>query len=132
MRDEEHSQLPEALADLVREIGWEAARKLTKKYGGVRLYMPMTVKPEHPITMLIGMEAALKLSALCGGERGTALPKSDAFVRTLRNNTIRARRAQGESARTLALDYALTESMIYQICGEREVMSAAQLQLFGG
>ena len=132
MLDEKIPQLPRSLADLVRAIGWEATRKLTKRYGGVRLYVPQTMTPEHDIAQTIGMEAALKLQAVCGGERGPSLPKSDALMRALRDAEIQARRAKGDSARTLALDYRLTEGHVYYICGERELLPSPQMDLIGG
>lgn len=131
MRDEQFPALPESLADLVRLIGWDAARKLTKRFGGVRLYVPKTMKPEHEIAALIGLEAAEKLSKAYGGEHGPSLPKSDAMMRLMRDEEIRRRRAQ-HSARVLALEYELTESMIYLICGEMEPMASPQMDLIGG
>ncbi len=132
MKDAQYPDLPERLADLVRLIGWDGARKLTKAFGGVRLYVPTTFRDDHPIVQAIGIEAAQKLSSEFAGERGPVLPKSDAFMRRVRNADIRERRAKGESVRKLALEFDLTEVMIYNICEEGPPVPSPQMDLIGG
>jgi hypothetical protein len=61
---------PPGLVEIASRIGAEAALKLAREYGGVRLYVPQTMRSGHPIARLIGPVAA---QALCDWRPGEQL-----------------------------------------------------------
>jgi len=61
--------------DLIAEqVGVDIAKKIVKAYGGTRLYIPQTVKPDHPLAVMIGFDNAVKLGQYFFGER-VIIPK---------------------------------------------------------
>jgi len=76
--------LPDELRQIAEEIGVDAALKLVSARGGVCLYVPMVMTPDHPIARLIGMEAARKLSKRYQGER-IEIPRAVGWRRALRD-----------------------------------------------
>lgn len=125
-------ELPETLRRLVDLLGWDKAVLFTQRFGGVRVYVPETMTPEHQFARLVGMEGAQKLVDEFGGEGNIPIPKADAALRQVRNAAILDGRAQGKTVRNLALEYRLTERQIYALCGEAEPGDARQMDLMGG
>jgi len=105
---------PEAFQEVAQLIGEAATAKLTEQYGGTRLYIPSTLKPEHSLCQLLGKEAAQRLSFEFGGLR-VEIPRAVMLQIAQRNVRILADRATGLSQRELARKYQLTERTIRKI-----------------
>jgi len=105
---------PGVFQDISQIVGEEAAAKLSAQYGGTRLYIPITLKTEHPLVQLLGQQTAQQLvdefSAIT-----VEIPR--AFIRIIarRNELIIADRDDGMSQRQLAIKYQLTERTIRKI-----------------
>ena len=57
-----------SMVELVSIIGDGPARKLSRMYGGVRVYVPTTAHPEHALGVLLGMPGFTALCRAFGGE----------------------------------------------------------------
>jgi hypothetical protein len=126
----DESLIPASLLQIVALIGLEAALKLVKAYGGVRLYVPKKIDADHPLVELIGYPAARALAAEFGGQPHFDIPKCEAALREARNRQIRQDRAMGHSIRELALKYRLTERGIEKILGAGLLRDERQAELF--
>jgi Mor family transcriptional regulator len=121
--------LPPILQNIVAGIGLPLTMKLVQARGGVRLYVPkLELEDDHYLVQLLGREAAEKLQSMFGGDEHFDLPKAERALRAVRDTEIRRRRIKGESVRSLALEYGLTERQIYAICDE--LMDDRQVSLF--
>ncbi|GBL46460.1 hypothetical protein SFMTTN_2274 [Sulfuriferula multivorans] len=103
--------------DVCQLIGEEATAKLVTQYGGTRLYLPATIKPEHPLCQLLGQEIAQKLAGEFSG-LSVEIPRGVKLLIRQRNTLIFADRALGISHRQLALKYRLTERSIREILNQ--------------
>lgn len=116
--------LPQSLREMAQIIGVTHALTLARHFGGVRLYVPVTMTAEHMIARLIGFEAACRLAREYGGQPDLWIPRAQGWaMRALlgqRNAEIRAKRKRGASLRQLAMEYALTERRIYTIIKARD------------
>lgn len=115
------SLLPPLLQEMVGLIGMPATMRLVQKYGGVRIYVPKRVEPDHELARLIGLSNAEALSDAYGGDDHFDVPKGEIALKAVRNATIRSLRAEGVSIRNLSLNPEfgrLTERTIRAICGE--------------
>lgn len=119
--------LPGVLPEMVELIGIADTMKIVEEYGGVRLYIPQDVTPEHPLVLLIGFEHAQKLAEHFGGER-PEIPLVTAIMRQARDIEIR-NQWPTLSQRQLALKYKTTERNIRLILGKCE-LDEKQMQLF--
>ena len=114
--DDAYELLPGILRELVDlpHFGWAATQKLVQRYGGVRLYVPKDIRPDHPLVELLGWEAAAALSAAFGGQDHFDIPMARAAIIAARNAQILADNGT-LSQRTQALKYGLTERQIRNI-----------------
>lgn len=55
-------RLTGVLADIARVAGREAAVEIGRKFGGTRVYFPVTPRPDHWLTQLVGQD---KADAIC-------------------------------------------------------------------
>lgn len=113
-----------AIADL---CGVKAALKLSEAWPGVRLFVPQTMTPDHPIALAIGVTAAEKLAQRHGGET-ISVSSADRYHRQRRNQLILAEYKAGASGRSLALKYGLVEKYVYDLVGKE--LSKQQADLF--
>ena len=116
MNDIDLNLLPGELREIAQLIGIPATMALVGKYGGVGLYVPIELKPDHPLIELIGAKNAEKLSARYPGDE-IEIGKAEAAMRELRNREIRSQ-YPALSQRALALKYNTTERNIRLILGE--------------
>ncbi|MFZ6748538.1 Mor transcription activator family protein [Undibacterium sp. Ren11W] len=107
--------LPQQLRQVADLIGLQATLVLVRHYGGVRLYVPMLMTPEHILSRLIGFETALKLASEFGGIDHFDIPRATGALRLVRNRQIADKYVKGKSLRNLALEYAMTERAIVKI-----------------
>jgi hypothetical protein len=115
------SHLPETVLEMVELIGMPAALKIVESYGGVRLYVPQTIVPDHPLEQLIGRTNAEKLAARYGGEHHFDIPRCVEAARHARDDAIAAEFLAGASYRTLAQRYRLTERSIGNILTRKRI-----------
>lgn len=122
--------LPPLMREIARLVGLDALRKLSARWGGVRLYVPLAenLGAEHPIACEIGLDAGLKLANAYGGEQGIDIARCVEAARRLRNAELLA---QDASQRSLALRYGLTDRQVRNIVrAAREAADEAQGGLF--
>ncbi|MYM32241.1 hypothetical protein GTP58_28305 [Duganella sp. CY15W] len=115
------ADLPQQLRHITEVVGLAAALTLVKHFGGVRLYVPLGMTQDHTLTRLIGYEAACKLSAEFGGMNHFDIPRAAKALRVVRNREIIEKFISGNSLRTLAFDYVMTERQIQKILTESGV-----------
>lgn len=114
----DQSLLPGILLEISELIGMAATLKLVAKYGGVRLYVPKTLRSDHDLVATIGRELAEYMEERFGGEV-LEIPKALLANVALRNVTIK-QEYESLSQRQLALKYHLTERQVRNIlCGDR-------------
>lgn len=111
----ELSDLPAKLREINSIVGLEATLTIVKHYGGVRLYVPMSMTPDHILARLIGFEAAVKLAKEFGGMDHFDIPRAAEAVRSVRNREISEKYMKGKSLRLLAIEYQMTERSILKI-----------------
>lgn len=109
----DQSLLPGILLEISELIGIAATLKLVAKYGGVRLYVPKTLRPDHDLVAIINRELAETMIDRFGGEV-LEIPKALLANVSLRNVTIKQEYVI-LSQRQLALKYKLTERQIRNI-----------------
>lgn len=96
-------------------LGEEATAKLVAKYGGgTPVYIPSKIKAEHPLAVLLGLDAAQFLGDEYGG-LSIEFPRNVALLRTQRNGLIQADYVAGMSQGQLAIKYQLTTRHIRDI-----------------
>jgi hypothetical protein len=123
--------LPGLLREMAGLIGLSATLVIVQHYGGVRLYVPITMTPEHILSRLIGFETALKLSSEYGGLTHFDIPRAVAALRSARNAEISDKFIKGKSVRELALYYMMTERGITKILANQGIgMDDRQADLF--
>lgn len=106
---------PRILQTIAHVIGVEATLKLVKEHGGIRIYVPLELRPAHPLIHTLGREAAEKFVKAFGGEEHFDIPLNTIGSRRERNLRIRERRCQGLSHSKLAREFQTTERNIRNI-----------------
>ncbi|MBI2801267.1 MAG: hypothetical protein HYX63_13480 [Gammaproteobacteria bacterium] len=122
-------QLPGSVRELTECIGLNAALALVDAYGGTRVWIPEQYQPQHPLAKVIGVTAAKTLVGRYALDH-LMIPKCAAALRSARDQAVRARYDEGETARTLARAYGITETRIYQIVAVRPHVGQTQQSLF--
>ena len=107
--------MPSSLAEIIDSIGIGATLKITKSFGGIRIYVPGEehITPEHSLARAIGMEAARKLARVRAREF-IDVPRAARYLRAVRDAAIRAGLDQA-SAADLARLYSTTRRHIFRI-----------------
>lgn len=105
--------LPHGLRDLVDLIGMPACLKLSARYGGRRLSIPMAIRRDHPLALAIGYEASRHLVDTWGGDR-LEVPKAESILRARRNKKIHDLKSR-LSVPQIAEQFGLTERQVYNI-----------------
>ena len=113
--------LPRLLREMVALIGMQATLAIVQHYGGVRLYVPITMTPEHILARQIGVDAACKLSAEYGGLDHFYIPRAAVALRSARNTEIVDKFVKGITLRQLALSYGMTERGVTKILATQDV-----------
>ncbi len=124
-------ELPGSLRELADLIGIDAVWRLVQRWGGVRLFIPVTMPPEHEIAATIGPEAAEALAGHYGGDV-LELAKGDHALRCLRNRAIVDQYDRGVPAARLARDYGLTLRTIRSIINRPPGMDGARREKHPG
>ncbi|MBF0108034.1 MAG: hypothetical protein HQL76_02505 [Magnetococcales bacterium] len=106
--------LPTAIREIGEKIGFESAFKLVERCAGTHVCPPRKMHERHWIAQTIGLPAAKKLSELWGGDR-LYIPFLAAAKQEARNKDIAFRYDNGESVRSLAGTFKLSERAIWRI-----------------
>ncbi|HEV2675529.1 MAG TPA: hypothetical protein VGV37_13375 [Aliidongia sp.] len=97
--------LPEMLANIARWTSVEIAIAIAREFGGGRLYIPETIKREHPLARLVGLQAARVIGAQLGGER-FKVPSARVYLNWLDAKRMFAEgKTRQQIAKTLHLNY---------------------------
>lgn len=124
--------LPPRLEEFVRLIGLPATMLLVERFGGLRIYIPVSPTQEHPFAELIGFENLCALSAEYGID-GTGLrfelPRALRALNAVRNARIRSDFIDGLSVRKLAAEHRLTERHVTRIVADVELKDERQAGL---
>jgi len=127
------NDLPESLQEMVDVIGFDAVMKLVSKFGGTRIRIPAkprSVHRDHPLSRVIGIDAARQLREFYDGEE-LCIPKIATALRAIRNREIlRLHHEEGWPAHRIARKYDLHEMTIYSILSANDPGNDAQGQLF--
>jgi len=108
------------LKPLYELIGYKAVMSLIQRWGGSRIYVPMTFNSEeHPIIQSIGLEAAEKLSWKHGGEQ-LSLPTNMIIANAARDHEILRMRREGKSVAAMAKKFRLSERRVRVILAENK------------
>lgn len=104
---------PESIIELIDVIGVADTYKITKTYGGTRVYIPKTLPPAK-CDLQISIEGISALQKGYGGE-SIEIPKSASIDRFIRNISILQLIDDGISARKIAIKYDLSVRQINNI-----------------
>ncbi len=115
--------LPPRLQEIAGVVGVDATLKLAAASGGLRLFIPAKIHAQHPIAKAIGIDKAKLLSRRYASEC-IALPRGQAYRRSLVRQRALERYYAGESARQVASDLELHEITIYNWAGEDKRIAA--------
>lgn len=107
-------ELPESLREIREVIGWPATMQLVRERGGLPVMVPKTMRADHPLAQLLGIEAAGRLSAIYGGEV-IKIPRAISALRCNRDREILRRYDAGERLAALAREYHLDLRTIERI-----------------
>jgi hypothetical protein len=114
----EKRYLPRDLRDIADLIGVVPTMQLVRRYGGTRLYFPINLTKDHPLSKLIGYGEMLRLVQYAGDS--IEIPRATIAIQAARDKQIRAESLAGESQAALAVRYNLTERWIRSItAGEK-------------
>lgn len=119
-------RLPKATQEIAEVIGRKRALYLVgalpRSYGAytgsrVNLYVPATLKPNHPLVRLLGWPDAMKLVAHFGGE--ILYPsKCDEIIRAHRDASIRRLHADGVGSAQIAEWFGISDRQVRNIVKE--------------
>ena len=128
MTEIDETLLPGVLREMTELIGLPATMAIVRRFGGVRLYVPVNVPPDHILISLVGMQKAERLAERFGGQEHFDIPKAEAALRHLRNEAIKQQWPEVSQSQ-LALKYGLTERTVREILGG-EQQGTTQMGLF--
>lgn len=121
-------ELPASLRELVEVIGLPAALALVEHWGGIRLWVPVELRDDHPLIARLGRDAAERLVQHYAGET-ISVPRCAAALRRMRDRRIRER-YQHETAASLAREYGCTERWIWYVVSRAGEDNDPQAGLF--
>ncbi len=129
--------IPKLIAEIAEEIGWSATLRVVEVFAGMDLYVPHSPTEDHPLTALVGTDAAWALARRFGGGR-VRVDRCVDILRERRDREIRQRYDAGASVRDLVREYQLTTRHVFRVLGrtDRETMvpeqrvDSRQLRLF--
>ncbi|MDI1278061.1 Mor transcription activator family protein [Methylobacter sp.] len=107
--------LPASLLEIADYCGDDTMWKIWSAYAGMRLSVPMTMTPEHPLSQLLGYAAACQLSQAFGGAEPLTIARAEAARRAVRNEMMRQDHREGMSHCHLVRKYGLTDRQISTI-----------------
>lgn len=127
--DAELKLLPPRTRELAKRIGLPALRKLSRKWGGVSIYVPSKTKLRrgHPLARLIGWEAAEALADEEG--RRIDIPFANQAMNAVLHAQVREYR-RTHSVRETALHFRISERWVWQLTAGDDAGPTPQADLF--
>ena len=105
---------PQSTQELALILDPAALTTLIENRGGTRVFIPKRMNTQHRLADLLGIDQARKLSSHFGGET-LGIARGVAAKRAVRNQIIIQRYGEGERVPDLAMEFGLTERMVYTI-----------------
>lgn len=102
-----NQELPRGATALVDLIGYRLGMALMSSMNSGHLYVPIRVKPDHPIVGIVGQVAAEKLVGMYGGQT-IRIPQCSALQRSKRNDEIKSLAAEGLKPVDIARHFGMT------------------------
>lgn len=107
--------LPDKAQELAALIGLPALLRLVERWGGLSLYVPERVRPDHPLAETLGLDAARRLAELYAREE-LSVPACRQAIRLARDRQLRAlHHTHGWPAQRIAWFTGLTERQVWRI-----------------
>lgn len=100
--------------EIVQLVGDAAARTLVQVYRGGRIYVPSRPNAKHPLSTLLGIHLARKLSEGYGGEF-IEIPTGAALTLQARNDEILRLHRTGKTVQEIARQYQLGARYVWRI-----------------
>jgi hypothetical protein len=117
----DRTDLSPLLRQLADAVGVEGVLKLSRAFGGQRLYVPANPGPEHRLSKLLGHDRAIALAREFGGIRTeNPMPRAFLFFRRQVYRRMLEDLAQGETQQTVASRFGVTRqfvSLLQRQCG---------------
>ena len=107
-------EMPPSLGRIAEVTGRQGAMALVERHGGAYLKVPKHYRADHPLSLLLGAEAATKLFRRFGGTR-LYIAKLDKPSRARRNDEIIRSYEVGRPVASLAREHGLSERRIWAI-----------------
>ena len=104
--------------ELLQALGYEGLMRLLDQFGGERIYVPRQMTPAHRLALGLGLETAQALCRFVGPSGEFLVPTGRDLRRELRDQEIRALRAQGLSLRALVRRFRLSECRICAVLAQ--------------
>ncbi|MFD2678028.1 Mor transcription activator family protein [Camelimonas lactis] len=104
--------LAESIRPVAEHLGVDAARALVAAFGGTEVYVPATLRDDHPLTV-IGHDLAVALCRNFGGEV-VAVPK-EMLTAAARHRLAGELAKEGMRTAEIARTLGLTERHIYKL-----------------
>lgn len=117
-----------SIDEIAEQVGVDAAKKIVKAYGGTRLYIPVTAKPDHPLAILIGFDNAEKLGLYFCGTR-VFIPRRFLSKEYLQINVPKLYN-KGWKIRDIALAMDCSEPTVYAILRKKRQYDEPLLPMF--
>jgi hypothetical protein len=100
--------------EIAAVVGDTAAADLSRHFGGINLYVPITMGEHHPIAAAMGYDAALKLAEWAGG--GTiCIPKQ-----VERRARVILLRSQALTVAQIARETGYSERQVFRLLREHK------------
>lgn len=115
---------PDSIVELIGVIGIADTYKITRTYGGTRVYIPKTLPPSK-CTLAISPAGITALQRDYGGE-SIEIPKSASIDRFVRNISIFKMLEEGRSIRDIARHYDLSVRQINNIRANNRLYSLSR------
>jgi len=112
------------IKDLSDKIGFADTIEIVRRWGGRRLYIPVSIEEDNPLAIAIGLERARRLSDHYGGQQ-LELPAERNALLELRNAEILRQHRAGKSMEFIALQFGVTRQAVGYIIrtvSEREAV----------
>lgn len=121
---------PNIIDEIGAVIGTTAALRLLAIFGGTKLYVPETMREDHPIALGIGLEAAKRLSAIFARE-GLNLPDGEDFHRLQRVRRVAGLLRAGTSERDIAMFVGVSARQVRNYRVEAEALGLIPMVFSG-
>lgn len=99
-----------------------------RHFGGRRIYVPRKMHRDHPVAVVVGLDAAIALSGLVQGEY-VDLPTLARYDLKAKRRRILELRKQGKSFDMIAWECGCTRRYVVQVCADgREEIEAERVE----